>query len=474
MDYSAEISKSWYTKYRPKNMEEYSGPAIKSIVEKRFTKRENMPHVIFIHGSRGCGKTTFARIISKYYLCQNLTEHGPCEECEMCQSINEILIDGNSAEIECPGVTELDATIMNGKEAIQEVLDDALQAPIYSDFKVLIVDECHMISNAGQNSMLKIIEDIPQHLVVIFATTDPQKVLQTIKSRCQLTLEVRKQSVEDMAARLMYIATKEGLVVDTGALEVIAKKGDRVPRECINKLEEIARAYDGRISIDNIREYFGSMSSDLYMNYFNSCGNLSSIMTFIKDLNRNNTKISDFVSGLIGFVLDALYIKHGISLDEYPPEFVSSMKQFFKTYESGEFDALLQIIEHMANSLEADNQTKNELLLVTTAMRISKVKLLASGLESEQREALTENKISLVEFAKQHRANNAELIEQDKLEVNTELLNETFEGMRQVNNSANIIDTVTVPQVEVPFDASDDMTSEKVKLGDEIDDFFNS
>ena len=225
------IGKSWYTKYRPVTMEDYSGPKIKDTINKRFKKRENFPHVIMMHGNRGCGKTTLCRILAKYYLCENFSEDGPCEQCEMCTSINEILIGGESSQVECPGVTELDATIMRGVEAIQEVLDDALIAPIYGDFKVLIVDECHMISNAGQNSMLKIIEDIPPHLVVMFATTDPQKVLQTIKSRCQLTLEARKQSVSDMANRLMTIAQAERLTVSKEALEAIVRKKDRVPRE---------------------------------------------------------------------------------------------------------------------------------------------------------------------------------------------------------------------------------------------------
>ena len=236
------VGKSWYTKYRPKTIQDYLGDSIKDIVKKRFKKRDDMPHVIMISGNRGCGKTTFARIISKYYLCQNPHEDGtPCEECETCQAINDILIGGNSSEIEVPGVTELDATILRGVDAIQEVLDDAIQSPLYTDYKVLIVDECHMISNTGQNSLLKIIEDIPQHLVVIFATTDPQKVLQTIKSRCQLTLEVRKQSVKDMANRLNIQFADMKVFV----LGEVNRPGEyNITRDKITILEALAMAGD--------------------------------------------------------------------------------------------------------------------------------------------------------------------------------------------------------------------------------------
>ncbi|MBO5387974.1 MAG: AAA family ATPase [Lachnospiraceae bacterium] len=471
-----ELGKSWYTKYRPATMEEYSGPKIKDIVSKRFTKRSNMPHVIMIHGSRGCGKTTFARIISKYYLCQNPAEDGtPCEECEMCQSINEILIGGESSQVECPGVTELDATIMNGKEAIQEVLDEALQSPIYSDFKVLIVDECHMISNAGQNSMLKIIEDIPSHLVVIFATTDPQKVLQTIKSRCQLTLEARKQSVKDMADRLMQISQMEGLTVSKEALEIIARKGNRVPRECINLLEGIAKTYDGEVTVDNVREHLGGVSSELYMEYFTAANkSLSAILIFIKKLKTEDVKLNEFVSGLMAFALDSMYIKHGISLEDYPVDYVKAVKELFDIYGSSDFDMLLQILEYLSNNLTAEDEAKNELLLTTTAMRISKIQLLANGLAKEQSEAITENKISLYEHSQKLKVNNADLAEQMKMDVTPADLSESFDGVTQVINTQGLLDSIQLPKIDIAEEEEDNTQNMRMSLGNEIDEFFDN
>lgn len=476
MSEEQEVGKSWYTKYRPRTMEEYSGPTIKNIVQKRFTKKSNMPHVIMIQGNRGCGKTTFARIISKYYLCENPHEDGtPCEECDMCQSINDILISGESSQVECPGVTEIDATIMNGKEAIQEVLDDALQAPIYSEYKVLIVDEVHMVSNAGQNSMLKIIEDIPPHLIVIFATTNPEKVLQTIKSRCQLTLEARKQSVKDMAHRLMEISTLEKLTVSNEALEIIARKGNRVPRECINLLEGIAKTYDGQVTINNVKEYLGGVSSDLYIDYFKAANSsLANVLLFNKRLRDNDVKLNDFVSGLMQFALDSMYIKHGISLEDYPLDYVKAVKELFEMYSSNDFDMLLQVLEYLSNNLTDEDASKNELLLTTTAMRISKIELLANGLANESGQAIVENKISLYEHSKQLKVDNEEIAEQMKIDVTPADIKESFGDIRQVVGTAGLLDNVHLPDIEIPENNKDDDKKEKLNLGEAIDDFFDN
>lgn len=473
-------SKSWYTKYRPKNIQEYSGERIKKVVEQRFKNREDMPHVIFIHGTRGCGKTSFARIISKYYLCENPNEDGsPCEECQSCQELNEVLISGETG-VEVPGVQEIDATIMNGKEAIQEILDDALVAPMYTQFKVLIVDEVHMVTPQAQNSMLKIIEDIPEHLVVIFATTNPEKVLQTIKSRCQLTLEARKQTIPDMVHRLRQIADMEKCTVSDKALEIIAKKGDRVPRECINILEAMAKTYDKNITVDNLREYLGDMGSELYAQYFEAANQgLIEIMNFIYKLRMNDVKIGQFVTGLMEYVLDALYIKHGVNRDEYPKEYVTQISRLFDNYESQDFDMLLQVLEN-ADRSTSENDKKNEVILTIAAMRIGKIKMLASGLANIQEQAITENKTSMIEHGKLVNKKQNQISEQLKIAITPAMLKEEFDNATVVADDIEIEQpTFTLPKVNMEElsqinDKSNNMRDVPPSTSQEVEDFFDS
>jgi DNA polymerase-3 subunit gamma/tau len=391
----------------------------------------------------------------------------------MCQSINSILIAGNSSEVECPGVVELDATIMRGVNEIQEVLDDALQPPIYSQYKVLIIDEVHQISQTGQNSLLKIIEDIPKHLIVIFCTTNPEKVLQTVKSRIQLTIEVRKQSVQDMAKRLTQISEMEHLTVSREALEIIARKGDRVPRECINLLENIAKTYDGQVTIDNVKKELGGVTSEIYMEYFKAANtSLSEILLFIKKLKDNDTKLNEFVSGLMGFVLDSMYIKHGISLEEYPTEYVKSVKELFEMYNSSDFDMLLQILEYLSAQLTAEDQNKNEVLLTTTAMRISKINLLANGLANEQQEAITENKLSLVEHSKKLKVNNEQASEKLKIALDIETLHEAFDNITEVKGTEGVLDSNF--QIELqPMEEEQKLDDKVSNIGSEVDNFFD-
>lgn len=471
-----EVGKSWYTKYRPRTMEEYSGPTIKNIVSKRFQKKENFPHCIYIRGPRGTGKTTFARLITKYYLCLNPHEDGtPCEECEMCQQINDILISGNSIDVECPGVVEVDATTANGKEAITDIMEDAVQAPIYTPYKIIIFDECHMITNQAQNALLKLIEDVPPHLICIFCTTNDEKVLPTIKSRMQLTLEARKQSVKDMANRLMQISEMEHLTVSQQALEVIARKGNRVPRECINILENIAKTYDGEITIDNVKKALGGVSSELYTEYFSAANkSLEDILIFVKKLNTEDVQITKFVSGLMGFVLDSMYIKHGISLEDYPVEYIQAIKQIFEMYNSSDFDMLLQIVETLAGKITVDNDSNNEMMLVITAMRIGKVNLLANGLATEQAEANVENKKSLKNHADSLKKDNRDILEQKlKVDLDLEDVHESFDSIEVVKGTSNLLDDIELPEL-APMETADASYNEKLSIGEEVDDFFNN
>ena len=441
---------AWYRKYRPYTMEDYMGEGIRHIVENRFTVEKNMPNVTMVHGSRGCGKTTFARIVSKYYLCEDKIEGTPCEKCEICRTINEVLIEGETG-VEVPGVVELDATIMNGKDAIQQIIEDAILPPMYTKRKVLIIDECHMITNSGQNSLLKVIEDIPEHLIVIFATTDPEKVLGTIHSRCQLKIEVRKKSVDELADRLLYISKREGLTTSIEALKVIAKKADRVPREAINLLESIAKSYGNVVTIENVRKSTGDVAAEIYMEYFEAANDsLELILQFNKKLKELDIDAKDFISGLTRFALDSMYIRHGISLEDYPIEYVREVKKLFKMYESSHFDTLLQVLEYASKMIRTDDEARNELIITTTALRIGKIDFLSKGLDDIKTKAEKENKISIREHQKKIKKEQEEQFQK----INT--FSPTKEKLASLFGNAVDIKGIEESEIKVKGEGKDD------------------
>ena len=190
---------AWTRKYRPSSFDDYMGDDVKRMVQNRFRNRDDIPNTIMLYGTRGTGKTSMARLLAKEIHCLNPIDGHSCGQCEMCQEIDEY-ISSTEAGAECSGITEVDAATTTGKGDINDIIEDALIPPLYPlNYKVLILDECHMLSTSAQNSLLKVIEEPPAHLIFILCTTDPEKVIGTIHSRIQLKIEVRRKSVAELA-----------------------------------------------------------------------------------------------------------------------------------------------------------------------------------------------------------------------------------------------------------------------------------
>ena len=444
--------RAWYRKYRPVTMDDYMGDGIKKITQARFTDPDKRPHVLMVYGTRGCGKTTFARIIAKYYLCETPNEKGePCEQCAVCQDINNVLISGESGS-QVEGVMEIDATQTNGKDAITEIMDDAIIPPTFTKYKVLILDECHMITTQAQNALLKLLEDIPSHLVIILATTDPEKVLPTISSRCELTLEVKKHSIDSLALRLHYIAQQEGLTTSMEALKVIAKKAGRIPREAINLLEHIAKSNGNKVLIENVRE-LQTNTTDLYLKYFEAANkSLEDILLFVRNLKKEDDKIKPFIEGLPRFVLDCLYIKHFVDPGDYTDAQVKAVKEIYRKYKSKDFDMLLQIIEDTIFHCSKD-EDKNELILTTLAMRIGKIGALSSGgLTEEFILVEKENKRSLAEYHKSI-ASEIEARNDKAISTSASSLEDTSRVLRELHEVVGITKDEDGKQIDLGSDS---------------------
>ena len=391
---------AWTRKYRPRSFDEYMCDNVKNLVMNRFKNPDNYPQTIMLYGTRGTGKTSMARLLAKEIHCMHKVNGHACGQCEMCQMIDEY-ISSNEAGTTCDGIIEVDAATTTGKNDINDIIDQALIEPLYPITRtVLTIDECHKLSNSAQNSLLKVIEEPPPHLIFIFCTTDPDDVIPTIHSRMQLKIEVRKKTVDELANRLMWIGEQEKLQISLQACQLIAKKADRVPREAINLLETVAKNY-GHVQVADVIAALNDVGNDMYFDFFKSANtSLEDILEFNQKLKDKDIDYSKFISGMSRFILDAMYIKYGISMEDYDKDFAKDAKELFDIYSSNDLDAMLRVVESASFNCGADDN-KNELLLTTTALRIGKIKLLANGLGREASEANAENRRSLANYQSQ-------------------------------------------------------------------------
>lgn len=464
--------KAWYIDFRPRTLDDYKGEDIVEKIRSRFSREENdRPHVIFVHGNHGCGKTTVMRILTKYYMCENPKEDGtPCEECEMCKQINDILISGETG-VEVEGIKEINGVVANGKGLVQEVMEEALQEPIYTKYKIIIFDECHKMTDAAQNSLLKDLEDIPSHLIVMFGTTEPDKVIDTIKSRVHMDLEVHKKTDQQICDLLLSIAKIKGVTTSKEALKLISKKGDRIPRDCITLLETVAKTYGMQVTVDNVKKCTASVGEELYIEYFQACKKgLASLLEFNCKLKELEIDCNKFISGLSRFIMDCMYIMYGIKLEEYDREFCKCAKVLFNDYTNITFDNLMKIIEETNKSITTDDN-KNELIITSMGMKLFNIDTLYNGKDGFKSELEVDNDRSIKKFVSKEKSNieaksNIEKIN-SKVALSSALddvFKDSIETLSDDNNDEYVLSAQDVAKLLT--DSSDDTTD------DESDDEF--
>ena len=256
-----------YRKYRPQTFDDVVGQMAVTQTLKTQLGTGKLSHAYLFTGSRGTGKTSSAKILAKAVNCLNPQDVNPCNRCEACRSI-----DSGA----CMDVLEIDAASNNGVENVRDLRDDAIYSPSQVKMRVYIIDEVHMLSIAAFNALLKIIEEPPEHLLFILATTELHKVPATILSRCQ-RFAFRRISQEDIAARLQYVAYQENIDLDDSAARILARLADGGMRDGLSLLDQCASATDGELTADRVYACLGIAG-------IQQCGKL---MEYIAD---HNTK----------------------------------------------------------------------------------------------------------------------------------------------------------------------------------------
>ena len=263
-----------YRKYRPTNFDEVVGQTHIIQTLKNAIIQNRIAHAYLFCGPRGTGKTSIAKIFAKTLNCTN-SQDAPCGVCENCKM---------AANGSHPDIIEIDAASNNGVDEVRNLIDKVKYAPMQGKYKIYIIDEVHMMTSGAFNALLKTIEEPPAHVIFIFATTEPNKVLPTIISRCQ-RFDFNKVSMHDIKYRLSIVCKNEGIEIDENGLTLIAQLADGGMRDALSILDQCVAYCSSHIDVDDIRKIYGVVTSEDIGKLFYSVYK-KDVDSFVKDIQK--------------------------------------------------------------------------------------------------------------------------------------------------------------------------------------------
>ena len=293
------IHKPFHQKYRPLNLDELVGQEFISITLKQALISQKIAPAYLFNGPRGTGKTSSARIFAKSLNCLSSKQPtpNPCGKCELCIQIAE----GNALDI-----IEIDAASNTGVENIREIIDRARFAPTQARWKVYVIDECHMLSTAASNALLKTIEEPPERVVFILATTNPERVINTIQSRCQ-KFDFKRISSNTIFHNLSAIANKESIKFEDQALKLIAKRSNGGMRDAQSFLDQLSLLPNG-VTTKNVQNLLGEVSENDLTDLINALINNEpeSLLISCNNLYDAGNEPNEILVGLLNITRDLL------------------------------------------------------------------------------------------------------------------------------------------------------------------------
>lgn len=293
--------KALYRKYRPKTFDEICGQEAVTTSLKNQVKNNEISHAYIFQGTRGTGKTSAAKILSRAVNCLHPVDGNPCNECENCKSIlNESSLD----------VVEMDAASNNGVDDIRELKEKVIYPPQSLKYKVYIIDEVHMLSKGAFNALLKILEEPPRHLIFILATTEIEKIPATILSRSQ-KYNFKRISIEKISENLKKIAELEGKSCDDEVFTLIAKSSDGAMRDALSVLDQLLTKNKNHIKLEDAMEVLGISSSELLFNLSRALieKNVNESLLAIDEIYKEGVDFNTLSSQILNHFRDLLMVK---------------------------------------------------------------------------------------------------------------------------------------------------------------------
>lgn len=341
---SEEISFARY--YRPSSLDSYIGNTkVKETIKRVLHKDKKKPQSILLTGNTGCGKTTLARIVSSWYMCENPNEDGsPCGECLTCEYMKEYIMTGNNEML--PDIKEIDSS-EKGKNDMVALLEE-MEYPAYGGgWKVYIIDESHALSLATSTLLLKPLEEPPEKVLIIFATTDPQKMLDTLKNRCQLQLKITKPNTTELAGLLKRVCLDKGKDYDMQGLRIICSRADFVIRNSLNYLEQVIVSRGNATGVA-VSEEFDEISDKIIFDFYNAYLS-KDYLGYINVLYKIKTTFDFgiFLQSLTNFTTRGIYILNNISVEGLSEAEIKSYLEVFSRFSMEDIAYILSSLKKM-------------------------------------------------------------------------------------------------------------------------------
>lgn len=302
-------------KYRPQTFAEvYAQEHITEILHNAITGNR-IAHAYLFTGPRGVGKTSMARILAKSLNCVEGPTTTPCNKCHNCQEITS----GTASD-----VIEIDGASNTGVDDIRELQRELMYAPSQAKYKIYIIDEVHMLSKSAFNALLKTLEEPPENVLFIFATTEPHKVLPTIISRCQ-RYDFKRIPVEAIVKRLKDLTAEENIEIDSESLYLIARKADGGLRDALSLLDQVLSYCVNKVSIDKVRGIFSMIPNQIYsrMLILIEAGDSAELIRQLHQIFEQGLDLQELITNMMEFLRVVLLRKTGlapadVNTDEYP------------------------------------------------------------------------------------------------------------------------------------------------------------
>lgn len=363
-----------YRKWRPVTFEDVKGQDHIVTTLKNQIKLDRVGHAYLFCGTRGTGKTTVAKIFAKAVNCENPVDGSPCGECPTCKAI--------AAGVSM-NVVEIDAASNNGVDNIREIRDEVMYSPTEGKKKVYIIDEVHMLSIGAFNALLKTLEEPPEYVIFILATTEASKIPITILSRCQ-RYDFHRISIDTIAGRLSQLMEYENIRVEDKALRYVAKAADGSMRDALSLIDQCVAFHLGQdeLTYENVLDVLGAVDTTVFADTLKAVvsGDVSACLHIVEDVVMQGRDLSQFTSDFVWYLRNLLLVastKDISSLEDVIDVSADNLKQLAEDAKLADAETLMRYIRVMSD-------LSNELKLATQKrikLEVSLIKLCKPAME---------------------------------------------------------------------------------------------